>query len=123
MFRFQTELGITTHTTTSDIRQHIANTQTIGSDFHRDIPIADTITPDVLRDVSKTRVIVSEVRNRVTNTCTTTSDTHRNTLRNREDSQNHVVSTSRILPIAERPLTTAQTHARSAISTINKRGV
>jgi len=100
--RFQTELGINAHATTSDIRHDVGNTHAIGSDVHCDIPNADTITPD-LHDVSKTHAIVSEVRNGVTNTRTTGSNVHRNTLRSREDtdSQNQAVSASHTLPITE----------------------
>jgi len=104
---FQTDLATDPHVTVSD---------------NHDTTNSITIAPNALHDVSKTNAIISEVRNDVTNACTIVSNVHRNTLRVCEDTdgRNQAVRITLALPVTEWPLTAAQTHARSAISTTTK---
>jgi len=110
-FRSQTELGTNAHITVSDDLHEAANTHAI--------PNTETIVPGVRHDVSNTHAIVSVDWNDVANTHTA-SDINRNTSRDYTDGQNQAVSTTRTLPVTRQPLTAAQTHARSAISTTNE---
>ena len=97
-FRFQTELGIYAHATTSDTRTNTANKHTIVSDVHRDSSNADVTVPNIHPGVSSTSPVVSDVRNDVAKPPILVSD-----LKYREgaDSQNQAVSVTRILPVTE----------------------
>jgi len=102
-FRFQTELGVEAHATTSDTHQNTTNKPTIVSDIHRDSSNAGAIVPDIHRGVSNTSPVVSDVRSDVAETPTVVSDIHSNKSKGREgaDGRNQAVSAIRTLPVTE----------------------
>lgn len=101
--RFQTELGINTHPTTSDTHRDATNKHSIISDVH-DSPNTEVTVPDIHRDrVSNTSPIVSNIQSGIANTRTIVSNVHLNRLKGRGgvDGQSQVVSTTRPLPVTE----------------------
>ena len=120
IFHIQTELGINDRATISDTHQDAANKHTTVSDIRNDPSDAKDIVPDIHSEVSNTSPIVSGVRSGIASTPTVVSDIHRNKLKSRDgvDDRNQAVSTTRTLLVTEQLTpTTAQTHARSAVST------
>jgi len=86
-----------------------------------DTPNADNIVPNVCHGGSGTHPIVSEVQSGIANPHTAASDIYRDELKRRQGvgSQNQAVSVTHSLIIIWWPLTTAYTHARSAVSNYN----
>ena len=101
--RFQIELAVDTHATTSDTHKNTANKHTIVSDVHRDSSNAGVTDPNIHLGVSNTSPAVADVRSDVANTPTVGSDIHNNKSKNREgaDGRNQAVSATRTLPVTE----------------------